>query len=114
LNQLKKIFNDEKKRLEDKLNSQKKKFDEKSNNIINEYEEKLKDQETQNKTELDNLQYAYEDLEAKYNALSLDAQHQILLLSEKLLTQDNIMNEDKENLLKITKAHNQDLEKKNF
>ena len=42
----------------------------------------------------------------------MDAQHQILLLSEKLLTQDNLLNEDKENLLKITKAHNQDLEKK--
>ena len=112
LNQLKKIFNDEKKRLEDKLNNQKKKFDEKTNNIINEYEEKLKEQESQQKTELENLQLAYEELEAKYNALSLDAQHQILLLSEKLLTQDNLLNEDKENLLKITKAHNQDLEKK--
>ena len=54
LNQLKKIFADEKKRLEDKLNTQKQKYDEKTNNIINEYEEKLKEQETQNKTELDN------------------------------------------------------------
>ena len=110
LNQLKKIFNDEKKRLEDKLNSQKKKFDDKINNMINEYEEKLKEQEQQSKTELDNLQFAYEDLEAKYNALTVDAQHQILLLSEKLLTADNILNEDKENLLKITNAHNKDSE----
>ena len=77
---------------------------------MNEYEEKIKEQESQQKTELENLQLAYEELEAKYNALSLDAQHQILLLSEKLITQDNLLNEDKENLLKITKAHNQDLE----
>ena len=112
LNQLKKIFADEKKRLEDKLNTQKQKYDEKTNNIINEYEEKLKEQETQNKTELDNLQYAYEELEAKYNALSLDAQHQISLLTERLLTQDSIMNGDKENLLKLAKAHSEDLEKK--
>ena len=44
LNQLKKIFNDEKKRLEEKINSQKKKFDEKMNLTVKEYEEKLKEQ----------------------------------------------------------------------
>ena len=85
----------------------KKKFDKKMNLIINEYEEKK--QEQQNKTELDNLQFVYEYLEAKYNALSVDAQHRILLLLEKLLTADNILNEDKENLLKITNAHNRNL-----
>jgi chromosome segregation ATPase len=98
--------------LEEKINSQKKKFDEKMNLTVNEYEEKLKEQEQQSKNELDNLQFAYEDLEAKYNALSVDAQHQILLLTEKLLTADNILNEDKENLLKLTNAHNKDLERK--
>ena len=82
------------------------------NNISNEYDEKIKEIETQNKTELDNLQFAYEELEAKYNALSIDAEHQIMLLTEKLLTADNILNEDKDNLIKINNLHNQDLEKK--
>ena len=57
------------------------------------------------------MQFAIEDLEAKYKALSVDEQHQILLLLEKLLTVDNLLNDDKENLLKITNAHNRDLEK---
>ena len=43
------------------------------NNIINEYDEKMNEQEQQNKPEIENLQFAYEDLEAKYNALSVDS-----------------------------------------
>ena len=112
LNQLKKIFNDEKVRLDEKINTQKKKFDDKMNNIINEYETKIKEQEEQCKLEVDNIQYAYEELEGKYNALSLDSQHQIELLSEKLLTTDNFLNEDKERLLKLTNVHNKEIEKK--
>lgn len=82
------------------------------NSIMKEYDDKLVEQDQQNKIELDNLQLAYNDLEAKYNTLMLDAEHQILLLNEKLLTADNILSEDKNNLLKITNAHNKDLEKK--
>lgn len=81
------------------------------NSIMKEYDDKLVEQDQQNKIELDNLQLAYNDLEAKYNTLMLDAEHQILLLNEKLLTADNILSEDKNNLLKITNAHNKDLEK---
>jgi hypothetical protein len=79
---------------------------------MKEYDDKLVEQDQQNKIELDNLQLAYNDLEAKYNTLMLDAEHQILLLNEKLLTADNILSKDKNNLLKITNAHNKDLEKK--
>ena len=42
----------------------------------------------------------------------IDAEHQILLLKEKLSTADNYLNEDKNNLVKLTNTHNQDLEKK--
>ena len=42
----------------------------------------------------------------------VDAEHQILLLKEKLSMSDNYLSEDKNNLLKLTNNHNQDLEKK--
>ena len=112
LNQLRAIFTEEKQRLENKIISQKKKFDENLNFITKEYDDKLIEQDQQNKLELDNLQLAYDELEAKYNTLMIDAEHQILLLNEKLMTADNILSEDKNNLVKITNEHNKVLEKK--
>ena len=49
-------------------------------------------------------------MKAKYNTLTLDAEHNITLLSNEVLTSEQIISQNKENLIKITKAHNEDIQ----
>ena len=49
-------------------------------------ENEILNKEQQNKIELDNLQLAYNDLEAKYNTLTVEAEHQISIINQKLIT----------------------------
>ena len=112
LNQLKEIFEEEKKRLENKISNQKRDNEKNLNNIILEYEKKLKEQEKDIRIEYENLQNDFDDLEAKYNTLSVDAEHQISMLNQKLMTAESINADHKDNLINITKEHNNALQKK--
>ena len=112
LNQLKEIFEEEKKRLENKISNQKRDNEKNINNIILEYENKLKEQEKDIRNEYENLQNYFDDLEAKYNTLTFDAEHQISMLNQKLMTAESINADHKENLINITKEHNNVLQQK--
>jgi len=112
LNQLKEIFEEEKKRLENKISNQKRDNEKNINNIILEYEKRLKEQEKDIRIEYENLQNDFNDLEAKYNTLTVDAEHQISMLNQKLMTAESIIADHKENLINITKEHNNALQQK--
>ena len=112
LKQLKNIFEEEKKRLENKIINLKNENEKNINNIINDYEKKLKEQEKDSKIEYENLQNDFNDLEAKYNTLSVDAEYKISMLNQKLITAESIIKDNKENLISITKEHNNSLQLK--
>ncbi len=112
LNQLKEIFEEEKKRLENKISNQKRDNEKNINNIILEYENKLKEQEKDIRNEYENLQNYFDDLEAKYNTLTFESEHQISMLNQKLMTAESINADHKENLINITKEHNNVLQQK--
>ena len=110
--QLKEIFAEEKKRLESKIESSRDEYTKSIAQITSEYEEKLRDIDKNIKGDYDQLQIEYEDLKAKYNTLSIDAEHNISLLNQELMTSEQIIEQNKENILKITKAHNEDIQEK--
>lgn len=108
--QLKNLFEEEKKRLESKIESLKTEYKQSILQITNEYEEKIKEIDKNIKNDYELLQISYDDLKAKYNTLTLDAEHNITLLSNEVLTSEQIISQNKENLIKITKAHNEDIQ----
>ena len=112
LNQLKSLFEIEKTRLEAKIAQTKQKGESDLRNLREEYEAKIKEIENDNETEIITLQNTNEDLIAKFNTISIDADHQINILTSQLATAEKTISDHEENILNITKEHNEAIQLK--
>jgi chromosome segregation ATPase len=112
LNQLKTIFENEKNRLEEKLLQLKTNNDANITNLTIEYDIKLKEQEKELKNDLETIQNAYDEIKAKCNTISFDAEHKLSLLNQQIITNEKVIADHKENLIILAKEHNQAIQEK--
>ena len=112
MTQLKGIFDNEKHNYEIKIESIRKQELKLRQDLINEYEDKLKDTEKNNQDDIEHLQFINEELQAKYNCLLVTTEHNLKVMNYQLQTSDKVNQENKSNIIKLTKLHNEDIEQK--
>ena len=110
MTQLKEIFENEKSNYETKIESIRKQELKIRQDLIKEYEDKIKETEQNNQDDIEQLQFINEELQAKYNCLLVSTEHNMKILNQQLQTSDKVNQENKSNLIELTKLHNADLE----
>src|SRR5574344_3134025 len=106
VNELKALFGAEKLRLEEKLKDEKTKNAKKVSEMIEEYENKLKDQETELKEELENLQYDYKDLEDEHETYMTKVDHDFEMYDQKIKTSEAALKDSKDQIAVLTEKNN--------
>ena len=110
MTQLKEIFENEKSNYETKIELIRKQELKIRQDLIKEYEDKIKETEQNNQDDIEQLQFINEELQAKYNCLLVSTEHNMKILNQQLQTSDKVNQENKSNLIELTKLHNADLE----
>lgn len=108
----KSMFDNENKRLEEKLKDEKIKFDKKLTYMQEEFEIKINEIVKDMKLEIENLKDDNEELDQNYKNYIIEAENEIKTLRQKLLTMEFNLKEKQEYLASFQNQFNENIDKK--
>lgn len=107
------MFEEEKNQLEEIRKEEKIKYKKKLKIIQEENDAKISDMENEFKNDLENLKEENEEMEENSKSYMIEAENQIMILNQKLITAEANLKENKEILATFQAQFNNSLEKKN-